>query len=44
MTGRYEMRSQLFRVGVLVLVVVSIGVGWLYRDQFGVENIEGWVR
>ena len=38
------MRSYLLRVGALVLLVVSIGMGWLYRDQFGVENIEGWVR
>lgn len=38
------MKSYLLRVGALVLLVVSIGMGWLYRDQFGVENIEGWVR
>lgn len=38
------MRSHLFRVGVLVLLAVGIGVGWLSRDQFGVENIEGWVQ
>ncbi len=38
------MKSHVLRLGVALLLVVGIGLSWLYRDQFAPAGIEAWLE